>query len=112
MLSTEKSFRRPSKSVDKVRIVRICVGSLWVTTFTWLTSAWSYLGWHRPTQPLVKLGMVYPLEYRSITVYVTKVEYMLAGPPMQYAVAAIGVTFMALAILLGRSERPHKPATH
>ncbi len=52
--------------------------------------------------------MVYPLEYRSITVYVTKFEYMLAGPPMQYAVAAIGVTFAALAILLGRSERPSK----
>jgi len=100
--------RETSKSVDKVRIVRICVGTLWVTTLPWLALAWSYLGWHRPTQPLAKLGMVYPLEYRSITVYVTKFEYMLAGPPMQYAVAAIGVTFAALAILLGRSERPSK----
>jgi len=52
--------------------------------------------------------MVYPLGYRSITVYVTKFEYMLAGPPMQYAVAAIGVTFATLAILLGRSERTPK----
>ena len=56
--------------------------------------------------------MVYPLEYRSITVYVTKFEYMLAGPPMQYAAAAIGVIFMALAILLGRSERSSKLGTY
>jgi hypothetical protein len=108
MSSHEDGPRETSRSVDKVRIVRICVSSLLVTTSTWLGMAWSYLGWHRPTRPLVKLGMVYPLEYRSITVYVTKFEYMLAGPPMQYAAAAIAVAFMALAILLGRSERPSK----
>ncbi len=72
---------------------------LWAIAWSWLCSAWWYVAYHRPTHPIAKLGLVYPIPYRSIYVYVTKFEYVLVGPPMFFAALAIGISFMAAAFL-------------
>ena len=92
-----------SKSSDAVRIAANCLGVLWVTIFSlfWLVSM--YLGPRRPTKPDPVLGMIYPVPYGRLTTYVTKFEYVLAGPPMWCAVAIVGIALVTTWVLIAIS---------
>ena len=90
----------PSK---KWQLAVNCVGILWASTFTLNCVAWSYLAKYRSTVPQPNLGRVYPLPYRRLTLYVTKFEYILAGPPMWYVTGVVGVSFVVVGMLYARS---------
>jgi hypothetical protein len=67
-----------------------------------LRISWSYLARNRPTFPDRALGRIYPLPYRRLTVYVTKFEYTLTGPPMWIVVAIAFVVAVTLDIIRRR----------
>jgi hypothetical protein len=87
------------------------LGVLWVIALSWSCSSWWYVAYHRPTHPIVKLGLVYPIAYRSIYVYVTRFEYILIGPPMFCATLVIGVSFTAAAFLANASKNSNGRTT-
>jgi len=89
----------------KLRTARNCIGAMWVAAFSLLVSISFYLGKHRPTKPQVQYGMVYPIPYRSITVYVRWIEYLVAGPPMWCVAGGIGLALIVVGTLLSRSEQ-------
>jgi hypothetical protein len=90
----------PSK---KWQLALNCAGILWAATFTlcWISNY--YLATYRSIVPQPNLGRVYPLAYRRLTLYVTKIEYILAGPPMWCVVGVAGVIFVVVGMLYTRS---------
>jgi hypothetical protein len=79
-----------------------CVAIFLAVAFTTCWISWSYLARNRPTLPDPALGRIYPLPYRRLTVYVTKFEYTLAGPPMWIVVAIAFVVAVTLDIIRRR----------
>lgn len=84
------------------RLAAWLVTVLWAVAFTTCWISWSYLALNRPTFPDRVLGRIYPLPYRRLTVYVTKFEYTLAGPPMWIVVAIAFVVAVTLDIIWRR----------
>ena len=87
----------------KLRL-RTALGFLWVITVScsWLVGM--YVKAWRPMHPMPNLGLIYPISwsYGCAPWYVTRLEYMLAGPPMFFAVLAIGISFVAVALVAYR----------
>ena len=74
-------------------------------TTCWLS--WSYLARNRSVFPEPALGRIYPLPYRRLTVYVTKFEYTLAGPPMWIVIATAFVVAVTLDIVTRLLKNRH-----
>ena len=87
----------------KWQLASNCAGILWPATFTLCWIANYYLATYRSIVPQPNLGRVYPLPYRRLTLYVTKIEYILAGPPMWCVAGVAGVTFVVVGMLYTRS---------
>ena len=61
----------------------------------------------RPMHPIPSLGLIYPLSWTygcasCAAWYVTRLEYVLAGPASQFAEIGIGLSFAAVAIVANR----------
>lgn len=75
--------------------------------FTTCWISWSHLARNRSIFPEPALGRIYPLPYRRLTVYVTKLEYMLAGPPMWIVIATAFVVAVTLDIVRRHLKNKH-----
>ena len=82
---------------------------LYVITFScsWLVGM--YIKARRPMHPMPNLGLIYPISwtYNCATCaawYVTKLEYVLAGPATFFAELGIGLGLIADGFLTGGSK--------
>ena len=97
---------RQSQSFNRLRNV---LGFLYAITFScsWLVGM--YIKGHRPMHPMPNLGLIYPISwtYGCATCsawYVTRLEYVLAGPQMFFAEVGIGLSFIAAGFLANGSK--------
>jgi len=60
----------------------------------------------RPMHPMPNLGLIYPISwsYGCAPWYVTRLEYMLAGPPMFFAELGIGLSLISGGFLANGSR--------
>jgi hypothetical protein len=84
--------------------LRNVLGFLYVITFSCSGFVGMYIKGHRPMHPMPNLGLIYPISwtYNCATCaawYVTRLEYVLAGPHMFLVEVAIGIAFIAMALL-------------
>ena len=82
---------------------------LWVTTFScsWLVGM--YVKARRPMHPIPSLGLTYPLSWSYGSApcpawYVTRLEYVIAGPAMFFAELGIGLSLIAAGFLANGSK--------
>src|SRR5215472_15699273 len=97
--------RRQSNPESKLRVVRNCVGALWVVTSSTWIAAWAYLGRYRPTKPQPASGLTDPLPFHGWTVYVRHSEHLLVGFPMWCLVGFAAIAFITVALWATRSEK-------
>ena len=97
---------KQSQSSNRLRNV---LGFLWVITFSCSGSVGMYAKAWRPMHPIPSLGLTYPLSWTYGCAscpawYVTRLEYVLAGPAMFFAELGIGLSFIAAGFLANGSK--------
>ena len=81
-------------------VIGLCTGLF----LTLLATGWvseTYFAYTRPRAPEPAFGKVYPINVHGTVVYLTRFEYLIAGPPMFWAMFCSGVAVGLLLALLG-----------
>jgi hypothetical protein len=94
-LSQPKSF--------KVRLGN-ALGFLWAITFSCSWWVGMYAKTRRPTHPMPNFGLIYPIPYGCGSLYVTRLEYVLACPAAFFVDFGIGISFVVFSILAYRKS--------
>jgi hypothetical protein len=83
------------------------LGVLWTITFSTSWFVGMYVKAYRPMHPIPSLGLTYPLSWTygcaaCAAYYVTRLEYVLAGPAAQLVWIGTGISFAAASIVANR----------
>lgn len=71
--------------------------------FFTMWSAATYFAYTRPQFPERAIGRIFPIRVHGTIVYLTRCEYLLAGPPMFWTVLGL---FLAVGVMLAILGNP------